>query len=155
MAAIHSATNCASDNFFINIIAPCMVKIARDDCSMTKIDNNFNTIWQNLPPPPPTIIALTIIAPGDKRSKARIPLSRSGSRSIPIYQIGGERQKRTVIVLTSEGIVAAAMWGRGRSGQVFRSARKFWTCSKFLADRPDQNFTIYNRKASGKNVMTA
>ena len=27
-------------------------------------------------------------------------------------------------------IVAAAMWGRGRSGQFFRSARNCWTCVK-------------------------
>ena len=50
MAAIHSATNCASDNFFINIIAPCMVKIARDDCSMAKIDNNLAQFDKICPP---------------------------------------------------------------------------------------------------------
>ena len=77
-------------------------------------------------------------------AKAPSPLSRSGSRSIPIHQIGGERQKRTGIVWHRKRRSSSDVrTGKKRTGKNFQIGKKFWTCSKFLAVLPDQNFTTY------------
>ena len=65
-----------------------------------------------------------------KKLKPPVPLSRSGSRSIPIHQIGGERQKRTGIVENRKHRIAVDRVVRtGKKRTFFSQIGK-----KFLAD---------------------